>query len=108
MLLFLLCGFHRWSWLISRSLSPYTITPPTILAPVGNMERSLETELGSFLNLTVNEDRTVDVPAGIWDSDTADLNLCMVGRVLSRKQVHLESFERTLIGAWNLMKGARV
>lgn len=33
---------------------------------------------------------------------------CLVGRVLTRKQVHLESFERTMVSAWGLVKGITI
>lgn len=38
----------------------------------------------------------------------ADMELCLVGRVLSRKEIHIESFERTIVGGLEIAEGVHV
>lgn len=71
------------------------------------MERTID-ELGKKLKLTSSEQKRVEIPVGVWSTRTIDHELCLVGRILSRKAVHLESLERSLLSGWNLARGVKI
>lgn len=71
----------------------HTITTSTFKSSLVIMEEDLAASLGMWLQLTVNEERTIEIPDGVWDTSATDMNLCLVGRFLSHKQIHIESFE---------------
>lgn len=77
-------------------------------SPTSNgMERAID-ELGKKLKLKSSEQQRVEIPDGIWSSNTFDHELCLVGRILSRKSVHLASLQRSLLSGWNLIKGVNI
>lgn len=52
---------------------------------------------GKKLKLTSSEQQRVEILVGVWSTRTIDHELCLVGRILSRKAVNLESLERSLL-----------
>lgn len=63
------------------------------------------TKLGTHLKLTADEEQVVSIPNELWDSSTAKIENCLVARVLTRKNIHLELFEKAMLTGWNLVKG---
>lgn len=74
-----------WPWLKSDTSISKVLTTFTQYAYIIPMEEMTATELNKMLHLTVNEDNTVQVPKNVWQENEIDFNLCLVGRVLSRK-----------------------
>ena len=62
--------------------------------------------MGSKLVLTSEEEIDVSIPVDIWEASSISYDQCLIGKVISQKQVHLDSLEKTLLGIWNLAKGA--
>lgn len=94
-----------WPWL--TSCLPVLIIHTTICFLVfwGLMDSFDLSKLG---NLSVTEEKTVVVPDGVWQSDVIDVECCLVGRILSRKPINIEAFERTMSGAWELTGGMQI
>ncbi|KAK4434578.1 hypothetical protein Salat_0620600 [Sesamum alatum] len=70
------------------------------------MERDL-TDLGRMLSLTEEESDKVNIPSEIWQK-RENLQLTLVGRVLSRKWVNFEALRVTLFRMLNPGKGMRI
>lgn len=61
-----------------------------------------------MIQLTETEESTVKVPADLWTNDAVNSELCVVGRILSRKPINLEAFERVVLNNWNIARGVRI
>lgn len=71
------------------------------------MDSDLLEKLTRKLHLTSEEENSVRLPDDVWSSSVIDSERCLVERVIARKQVHTESFEKTMIGAWGLTGGVQ-
>lgn len=72
--------FYKWlNWLIRRSLA--FIVPTTSLYHfcLAVMEKFEMSDLGRVLKLTDSEESTIEVPANAWQTDSWDVDLCLVG-----------------------------
>lgn len=108
LVLYLLCSFHRWPWrfeFLSCSIVPTTLYFSNLCTVMTDFGDKV---IGQLFSMTVNEEDVVKVPSGVWQNTELDFERCLVGRVLTRKQVHLEALERTLTSAWDLTKGVRM
>lgn len=72
------------------------------------MDENILDSLGARLTLTTHEKQSVMIPEDLWNDSTASYELCLVGRVLSRKAINLEAFEKTLVGVWDLIHGVTI
>lgn len=59
-------------------------------------------EICKLANLSVSEESVIPIPDGAWQENKVNLESCLVGQILSLRQTHLESFQRTMVGAWQL------
>lgn len=85
--------------------SSYNILP----VPVARkMDVELLADLGRQLQLIVDEEQSLKVRVDLWNACDVRIDLCLVGRTMTRKPVHMDSFERTMVGAWNPGKGVSV
>lgn len=58
--------------------------------------------------LTESESTKVHLPVDVWNTAAIDHELCLVDRVLSRKSINLEAFDRTMTYGWNLIKAVKM
>lgn len=54
------------------------------------------------MKLTESELQHVSIPSDVWSQTSINHELCLVGRVLSRKSINLEAFEKTMLLGWNV------
>lgn len=71
------------------------------------MDRILE-GLNSQMSLTDLERQKINVPVDVWNKSALKHDLCLVGKVLSRKVINLEAFERTLLNWWNVLREVKM
>lgn len=71
------------------------------------MDQILE-GLSDKMSLTKSESQKVIIPVEVWNTSAIDNELCLVGRVLSRKSINLEAFECTMFNGWNLVRSAKI
>lgn len=83
---------------------PYCLSYITSSLMASNLDSDILAGLGKQLQLTVDEEQSIQVPTEIWAAHEVDFSPVLVGRCLSRKATHLDSLERTLIGIWNPKK----
>ncbi|KAL0404428.1 UNVERIFIED_CONTAM: hypothetical protein Sradi_2083600 [Sesamum radiatum] len=64
--------------------------------------------MGWVLRLTKEEDNGSMVPDGLWNVESEGYQLCLVGRLLSNRNVNFEGFSRSVQSVINLVKGMEI
>lgn len=70
--------------------SLYSLYYNSIFLSAG-LDSELAFALGKQLQLTVDEEQSVKVLVGLWDTGIVDFSKALDGRCLSRKPIHMES-----------------
>lgn len=76
--------------------------------PSLTMADELVEKMSQLLHLTKEESNGVEAPLEAWTTTNENFALFLVGRTLSKRPIHLESFKQLMSNSWRLMHGMEV